>query len=94
MKKIKQAAALKYDRAKDNAPKVVASGKGYIAEKIIQLSRENNIPLVQDENTVQMLCSIPIDSEISEELYETVAQIIAFILEMDSKAKKNGSVIK
>jgi flagellar biosynthesis protein len=94
MKKIKQAAALKYDREKDNAPKVVASGKGYIAEKIIQLSVENNIPLVQDENVVRMLCSVPIDSEIPEELYEAVAEIIAFVFEMDSKAKKNSPVTK
>lgn len=87
MKKLKQAAALKYE-PQDNAPRVVAIGKGEIAERIIKISKENNIPFIQDEETAQILCSLPINSEIPEELYTVIAEIYAFILNMDLKNKQ------
>lgn len=88
MKKLKQAAALSYEPGKDNAPKVVAKGKGYIAEKIINLARENNIPLYQDEWAADILCNHPIDSEIPEILYQAIAEIYAFILQVESQSSK------
>lgn len=83
MKKIKKAAALKYDEAKDMAPRVVASGKGQIAEKIVALAKKNNIPLHEDQNLVQVLEALDIDTEIPSELYQAVAQVLVFIYRLN-----------
>jgi Uncharacterized homolog of the cytoplasmic domain of flagellar protein FhlB len=89
MKRIKKAAALSYDKEKDIAPRVVASGRGEIAQKIMDIARENNIPLMQDENTVDTLCSIPLGSEIPEVLYQVIAEIYAYIMRMESISRNN-----
>ncbi len=83
MKKIKKAAALKYDESNDMAPHVVASGKGRIAEKIIELARKNNIPLHEDQNLVQVLEALDIDTQISPDLYRAVAQVLVFIYRLN-----------
>ncbi len=87
MDKLKKAVALKYDRDKDNAPKVVAKGKGYIAEKIIQTARENNVPLYEDKNLSQVLEALDLDTEIPHELYRAVAEVLAFIYKLNKMAK-------
>jgi len=89
MKKLKKAAALSYDPNRDNAPKVVASGRGYIAEKIIEIAKENGIPMFEDELSSNILCSLPVNSEIPDSLYKTIAEIYAFILHMDASNSKN-----
>ncbi|HEX2925684.1 MAG TPA: EscU/YscU/HrcU family type III secretion system export apparatus switch protein [Ruminiclostridium sp.] len=76
---IKHAAALEYSPETDAAPKVVAAGKGQIAERIIQKARENNVPLYQDSNLAKTLSSLCIGDEIPPEIYEVVAEILIFI---------------
>lgn len=76
--KRKKAAALKYDR-NYSAPKVTAIGFGQIAEKIIEKAKESEIPIIHDEKLTNTLCSLSINDYIPSELYETVAEIIAFI---------------
>lgn len=83
--KIKKAAALSYEPGEDNAPKVVASGKGVIAEKIIEKAKEANIPVYEDEHLAEALTSIRLGSEIPEELYDVVAEVLAFISRLDCK---------
>ncbi|MEI7638517.1 MAG: EscU/YscU/HrcU family type III secretion system export apparatus switch protein, partial [Syntrophus sp. (in: bacteria)] len=64
MKKLEKqllAASLQYDKDKDKAPKITAKGKGLIADKIIELARENGIPIQQDPGLVQILCKLDID---------------------------------
>lgn len=87
MRKLKNAAALKYEPGKDKAPVVVASGRGHVAEKIINIATENNIPTFKDEWASEILCSLPLDSEIPEVLYQVVAEIYAYILNMETKIK-------
>jgi len=84
-KKIKKAAALSYEPGEDNAPKVVASGKGVIAEKIIEKAKEANIPVYEDEHLAEALTDIRLGSEIPEELYDVVAEVLAFISRLDGK---------
>jgi len=84
-KDIKKAVALKYEYKKDNAPKVIAKGKGKIAEKIIQIAKEHNIPIKEDKETVEILSSLDIGEEIPEELYQVIAEILAYVY----KTKKN-----
>ncbi|MCS7234176.1 MAG: FlhB-like flagellar biosynthesis protein [Synergistetes bacterium] len=76
---LKKAAALKYDEEKDKAPKVVASGRGKIAEKIIEIAKEYDIPIYEDPDLVELLLKVDIGEEIPPELYKAVAEVLAFI---------------
>jgi len=87
MDKRKRAVALKYNGDKDSAPKVVAKGKGHIAEKIIEAARENDVPLYEDKNLSQVLEALDIDTEIPHELYRAVAEVLAFIYKLNKMAK-------
>ncbi|HAJ27378.1 MAG TPA: flagellar biosynthesis protein FlhB [Syntrophus sp. (in: bacteria)] len=85
------AAALQYDQDKDKAPKITAKGKGLIAEKIIELARENGIPIQQDPGLVQILCKLDIDEEIPVELYRAIAELLAFVYSMNERSKEMPS---
>ncbi|WP_297456442.1 FlhB-like flagellar biosynthesis protein [Persephonella sp.] len=84
----KKAVALKYERGKDNAPRVIAKGKGHIGEKIIQIAKEHNIPIKEDPVLVEALSQIEINQEIPPELYKAVAEILAFIYRQTKKIEK------
>jgi flagellar biosynthesis protein len=86
MDKQKKAVALKYNKGKDSAPKVVAKGKGYIAERITEAARENNVPLYEDKNLSQVLEALDLDTEIPPELYRAVAEVLAFIYKLNKMA--------
>jgi flagellar biosynthesis protein len=79
------AAALEYDAESDAAPRVVARGRGTIAEKIIALAREHNIPIRSDPGLVQLLSRLEIDEQIPVELYRAVAEILAFVYQANSR---------
>jgi flagellar biosynthesis protein len=87
-KKAVLAAALKYDRQKDAAPRVSAKGRGAIAEKIIELARQNDIPIKNDPALVQVLSKLDIDEQIPVELYKAVAEILAFVYSLNSRKKE------
>ena len=71
--------ALKYDRDVDSAPVVIAKGVGEIAETIIAIAREEGIPVVEDPELVEDLFRLEVYSEIPEELYQVVAEVLAFV---------------
>lgn len=81
---IKKAAALRYDKKLDSAPRVIASGRGWIAEKIIDEARKRGIPLVEDSLLVSVLLGVNLGEEIPEEAYLAVARILAFLSKIDS----------
>jgi len=82
-KKIKEAAALKFSPETDDAPKLVAAGKGVVAEKIIEKAKKNNIPIHENAELSHELQKMNISSEIPPELYEIVAAILAFVAKID-----------
>jgi len=84
-KQVKKAAALKYDQAKNMAPRVVAKGKGHVAEQIIQVARENDVPLLEDRNLANVLEALELESEIPAELYRAVAEVLVFIYRLNGK---------
>ena len=88
--KDKKAIALEYERGKDVAPKVTAKGRGAVAEKILALAREHGVPIEKDTTLLQALYRLDLNEEIPEELYQVVAEILAFIYRMN--ALKNGRV--
>lgn len=82
-----KAIAIVYDEQDSSAPKVVASGKGVVAEKIIQTAREAGIHIQEDANLVELLSKVPIGNEIPVELYQTVAEILAFVYRINENFK-------
>ncbi len=87
--KIKQAIALEYDPAED-APKVVASGRGILAERIIEKAKESDVPIHRDDKLADTLSRLEIGEMIPPELYEVVAEILIFVDSMDKlKSKVN-----
>ena len=88
--KIKTAVALGYDPNEDGAPKVIASGKGALAEKIIEQAKDNKIPVHEDDKLADTLSRLEIGEMIPPELYEVVAEVLVFVDAMDKiKAKQS-----
>lgn len=81
-KEIKQAIALEYD-PEDIAPRVIATGAGFIAEKIIEAANKENIPVHEDEKLAKTLSSLNVGDAIPPELYEVVAEVLVFVDAMD-----------
>ncbi len=86
MGKTPKAVALRYDKDKDHAPRVIATGRGEIAEKIIDIARAHNLPLYEDKNLVQLLEALELETEIPSELYRAVAEVLAFIYKLNGKS--------
>lgn len=80
-----QAIALRYEPKKDQAPKLVGKGKGHLAEKILELARQHNIPIRQDKNLVQILSRLELNQEIPPDVYKAVAEILAFVYRLSSR---------
>lgn len=78
-----KAAALSYDNK--HAPKVIASGKGILAQKIIEKAQEFSIPLFANESLVNSLVELDIDKEIPAELYQTVVEVFIWLMKNESK---------
>jgi flagellar biosynthesis protein len=85
--KVKQAVALEYDPS-ESAPKVVAIGKGALADKIIEQAKQADVPIHKDDKLANTLSKLQIGDMIPPELYEVVAEILIFVDGMDKiKAK-------
>ena len=87
----KKAIAILYEDGDGTAPKVVASGKGTIAEKIIETAQEAGIHIQQDANLVELLAKVDVGEEIPVELYQTVAEVLAFVYKVNNKFKDKVS---
>ncbi len=74
-----KAAALKYDSSKNSAPKVTAKGEGKTAQKIIEIAQENDIPIQQDEDLIELLSKVELDHEVPPEMYKAIAEVFSFI---------------
>ena len=81
----KKAVAIKYNKDKDDAPKLVAKGRDYISERIIEIAKENNVPIYPDRNLVQVLDALDLDFEIPPELYRAVAEVLVFIYDLNGE---------
>ena len=81
----KKVVALGYNRSQDNAPKVLASGAGEIANKIISLAKEHDIPIKEDPDLIEILSKVEVDQEIPPNLYMAVAEIFSFLYKITNK---------
>lgn len=82
----KKAVAIQYDQSQTNAPKVIAKGAGFIAEQILATAKQHNVPVYQNKTLAAMLMAIEIDREIPPELYQVVAEVLAYIYYVDQQA--------
>ena len=87
--KPKQAIALEYNPQED-APKVIASGRGKLAERIIERAQESDVPIHRDDKLADTLSRLEIGDMIPPELYEVVAEILVFVDSMDKLKGKVG----
>lgn len=82
---MKKAAALKYDRSKDAAPKVVAKGKGQSADNIIKIAQLHHLPIKEDADLIELLSKVELNKEVPEALYKAVAEVFSFIYKVTNK---------
>ena len=86
-KKQKTAVAVAYEPG-DAAPKILAAGKGEVAERIIEKAKENDVPFYQDNKLAETLSKLQIGDTIPPELYDVVAEIRVFVDDMDKMKAK------
>ncbi|MGD7021083.1 EscU/YscU/HrcU family type III secretion system export apparatus switch protein [Rossellomorea vietnamensis] len=87
--KRKQAVALQYEADRQQAPRVIAKGKGLIANNILERARQHDIPVQEDPALVELLGSLDINESIPEELYQAVAEVFAFLYRVDKEAGRS-----
>lgn len=84
-----RAVALRYDKAREAAPRVVAKGKGLIAEQILKVAREQNIPIESDPDLLELLSTVDIDQLIPVEAYLVVAELFAFLYRLNQRQQQS-----
>ena len=89
-----KAVALKYDMERDTAPRVVAKGRGHVAENIMAVAQKNTVPVYQNKTLVNMLMALELDREIPPELYRAIAEVMAYVYRIDKKAEKKKPQIR
>jgi len=85
---LQKAVAISYERGVDSAPMVVASGKGAIAEQILQIAFARGIKVREDAELVEMLAMVDIDSPIPLEAFTAVAEILACVYKANASFKQ------
>ena len=85
----KKAVALQYE-AGNSAPVIVASGMGYMAEKIVEVAADSGVPVYEDNSLATILTQLKLGQEIPEELYKAIVEIYVYFLHFDPNKVKEG----
>ena len=83
----KKAVALQYG-AGDGAPVIVASGMGYMAEKIVEVAADSGVPIYEDNSLATILTQLKLGQEVPEELYKAIVEIYVYFLHFDPATGK------
>jgi len=86
--KIKKAVALRYDQEKESAPSVIGKGQGLMAERILELAKEHDIPIHEDSDLAEILSRLDLQAEIPPDTYVVVAELLAFIYRTNDSYKR------
>lgn len=81
----KEAVAIRYQQGKDQAPLVVAKGKGIVAEHILEAAKTHGIPVYQNKALSSMLQAVQLDREVPPDMYKAVAEVLAYVYRLDQK---------
>ena len=79
------AVALQYDNERDNAPRVVAKGRGLVAEAILRIAREAGVEIHENADLAAVLSKLDVEAEIPPELYQVIAEILAFVYKLNAE---------
>lgn len=85
----KKAVALQYG-AGDAAPVIVASGMGYMAEKIVEVAADNGVPIYEDNSLATVLTQLELGQEVPEELYKAIVEIYVYFLHFSPEEQQNA----
>ena len=80
----KKAVVIRYDRDKEQAPRVVAKGKGFVAHQILEAAKAYGVPVYQNQSVASLLMAVELDQEIPPDLYQAIANILAYVYKLDS----------
>ena len=80
---VQKAVSLQYKKGKNAAPKVTAKGQGWMADRIIIMAQENNIPIREDKDLLHLLSEIDVGQEVPESLYKVVAELLAWVYQLN-----------
>src|SRR5213082_2943604 len=84
------AVALKYDKEKDQAPRLVAKGLHIKAEKIREIARQYGVPIMKNVNLAGALYRVDIGQEVPEALYDTVAEVLNFVYALQRREREEA----
>jgi flagellar biosynthetic protein FlhB/flagellar biosynthesis protein len=84
----KIAIAVRYDKEKDNAPRVVAKGVRLKAERILEIAKQNDIPVMRNVPLAEALQRVDVGQEIPEALYDAVAEVLNYVYELARQKEK------
>lgn len=82
-----KAVALLYDKSRGAAPQVVASGRGAVAAKIVETAQAAGVYIMEDPDLIEILSKVPIGDEIPAEMYQAVAEVLAFVYQVNGRQK-------
>jgi len=83
-----KAVALRYDKTKENAPRVLAKGEGESAKNIIKIAKLHNLPIKKDEDLIELLSKVELDKEVPKELYQAVAELFSYIYKISNNMEE------
>ncbi len=81
-----EVAALSYDQGNDNAPRLVAHGKGHTAQRILELAAQHDLPIRKDPTLVSILGALDVGAEVPPDLYGVIAEVLAWAYHADQAA--------
>ncbi|MFK8040771.1 EscU/YscU/HrcU family type III secretion system export apparatus switch protein [Congregibacter sp.] len=81
-----QSAALSYSG--EGAPVLVAKGENAIADRIVELAAQHDVPIVQNEQLTELLCQIPLGDEVPPALYVAVAEVLAYVYRLNAQVDR------
>ncbi|HEY3332857.1 MAG TPA: EscU/YscU/HrcU family type III secretion system export apparatus switch protein [Capsulimonadaceae bacterium] len=82
------AIALRYDKSIDSAPTILATGRGYTADKIVETARNHGIPLRSDPGLAAALSQLDIGASIPPDMYRAVAEVLVWVYGLESQDKR------
>ena len=82
----RRAVALRYNRNKEDAPRLVAKGSGYLAERIIEMARAHGVTIYEDKELIELLARLELYQVIPVELYQVIAEVLAFVYRINKGA--------
>lgn len=88
---LKDTFAVSLEYSGDSAPRVTAKGAGHLAQQIIDLAKQHNIPITQNAELTELLSQVELNEQVPPALYEAVAQVLVFAYQLSGKSLPNNS---